>query len=137
MRIDPAAILAHTTASIPVRTILAGIVMTAGCLTPTLIGHGLEGIEDQGGVLAFSPFFLVLNAMLTDSWPLSVTLLFILAWRTVVFARGEGLNELFWIYVLPFLMSSSSCGDAEPLAWLLVALGIGFFLCHQRRLGRE
>ncbi len=109
--------------------------MTLGSLTPALIGHEWGWIEDHGGVFSFTPFFLYLAALSSGCWPLTMTMLLILAWRTLVFLRGEAAKELFWIFSLPFLLCLEFSGDWWPVSVLLVALGTAFFLWRQRRTG--
>lgn len=134
MRIDPAAVFAHAMASAPLRAILAWVVMTIGCLAPTLIGHGWDGIENHGGVSSFTPFFLYVAALSTNCWPLSMTILVVLAWRLIAFLWGEGTSDLFWMFLLPFLICIGFSDDAWPYAALLALLASGLFYRYQRLL---
>lgn len=126
MRIDPADVFAHTVVSVPLRFCLAWTVGTLGSFMPIVIGHGFDALAGIGWVLLFFPFYLFLIALFSGWWAfVAIPLLLMWAWRALVFLREEGLTrELFWIFMLPFLIAIRASQNAWPRAALIAAIVI-------------
>jgi hypothetical protein len=126
MRIDPTDVFAHTVVSIPLRFCLAWAVGTLGSFLPIVVGHGFDEFLAIGWVLLFFPFYLFLVAFFSGWWAfVALPLLLAWAWRVVVFLKGDGLTkELFWIFMLPYLIAIRASQDAWPWAALIAAAAI-------------
>ena len=134
MRIDPTEVFTHTIASIPLRVCLAWMAGTLGAFTPIFIGHGFGTFGIIGWQLLFFPFYLFLVSLLSGWWAyIAFPLLIVLIWRLFVFLREESTSELFWMFIMPFLIGIRVSGQAWPLAALLAGVAIFFFMRRQRR----
>lgn len=93
---------------------------------PIVIGRGFDALAGIGWVLLFFPFYLFLMALFSGCWAfVAIPLLLMWAWRALVFLREEGLiKELFWIFMLPFLIAIRASQDAWPRAALIAAIVI-------------
>ena len=132
MRVDPSAVFLHTLASTPLRIGLAWIIGTLGSIAPIFIRHGFESFGLIQWQFLFLPFYLFLIAMMSGC--VAVPLVIVFAWRLLVFLRDEGSRmELFWIFILPFLIGIRTSEDAWPFAALLALGPIVFVIEQQRR----
>ncbi len=135
MRVDPTAVFFHTIASMPLRVSLDRVVGTLGAFTPIFIQDGFESIEIIRWQFLFFPFYLFLIALFSGWWSfVAIPLLITFCWRVLVFMRDEGSTiELFWIFILPFLIGIRASTDAWPFAAFLAGMSIFFVIRQQRR----
>jgi hypothetical protein len=135
MRIDPTSVFFHSIASVPLRACLAWLVGTLGAFTPLFIQHGFDAIEFIGYQFMFFPIYLFLIALFSGWWGfVALPLLLFLMWRLVEFLRNEGFAmELFWIYLLSYLIGIRASGDDWPIAAVLAGIGMIFIIRQQLR----
>jgi hypothetical protein len=114
----------------PLRVFLAWVVGTLGVFTPFLIRTGFDSFNIILWQLLLFPFELFIWAFLSGWWSfVAIPLLFAFCWRVLVFLRDEGsTSELFWLFILPFLIGIRGSGNDWPLAAFLAGFSIFFVI---------
>lgn len=130
MRIDPPAVFLHTMASVPLRMGLVWLAALAGSFSPLLLAEGMDAFEVLRWHAILLPFYLVIIARASGWWAfVAVPLVFVLAWRVLVYLRDDGFSlDLLWIFLLAFLISIRASAGAWPVAVVCAAVGIGLAL---------
>ena len=155
MHLDPTEVFFHTVARVPVRIGLAWIVGLLGALAPALwlvlyliVTELMErrwqffaqlnwdffshvGLPLLILILMF-PIFLVIATFTCGWWAwIAFPLFCVFVWRLVVFVREGFTSELFWLFILPYLINIKIAGDWWPLAILPAAILIFFVVRWQ------
>ena len=128
MHVDPTEVYFQTIRSVPLRIALAWVVGALGAFTPVFIAAGFETVDMLGWQVLFFPFYLFLVASISGWWGfVAFPLLIVFAWRGLEFLRGDGYAlELFWIFILPFLIGIRMSGQHWPLAALIAGIALLF-----------
>ena len=135
MRIDPAAVFAHTVASVPLRMLLVWLAVTFGAVMPVYLQSGFQVFAELGWLALALPFWLIAVAFGSGWWALVATpLVMVLALRIHRFLREDhNLLDLGWIALLAFAITLRMSGDHWPVT-LLMLCGLGglWFYLQQR-----
>lgn len=134
MRFDPTAVFFHTIFSLPLRALLAWIAGSLGAFTPSFIGFGFWAFEGAGWLFMLFPIHLVLMVLFSGWWGFVAFLLLIaFGVRVFMFIRDGMTTDLFWLFMLPFLIGIRGSMEAWPIAALLAGICILIVVILQRR----
>lgn len=138
MRINLPDVFLHTTASVPLRFLLAWVAGTLGAVIPSLMGEGMYALDTFAWRLLFFPFHLMVLAVWGGGWTgqwafVAIPLLLVLGWRLLKYLLDDGhAPQLAWIFWLAFVIALPESGRFWPVAAVLAAIGLAAAIALQR-----